>query len=301
MRIGVLSDCRVPTLPHTGHGLGMVAIDIADGLTQCGHDVGLYAGPGSIWDGDVILHEDETARATALDLNKRDVWLDLSHLHDLSKSHPDGAIVNWIIDLECPWKPPNCIVGNAFQQKLFPEARVVPLGVPVDEIPLGNGNRKDAVFVHKVALHKGYDIAKAFGKLADVDVVFVGENLWGADLTGCRHILNLAPDALYQFLGGAEVLLSPARMDAGGRVNLEAAACGTPVLCLDETGTMEHVAHCVSGFICRDLDEMVEAYGDLDVLSPKIAREWVKETHDLPLMVDGIEAQLTAVLDGERW
>ena len=200
MQIGILSDCRVPTLPDSGHGLGRVAIDIANGLKQRGHDVGLYAGPGSVWDDQLFIHGNETERATALDLNKRDVWLDLSHLHDLSKAHPDGAIVNWIIDLECPWKPPNCIVSNAFQQNLFPNARIVPLGIPVDAIPLGSGDRKGAVFVHKIALHKGYDIAKAFGKLAGVDVTFVGENSWGADLTGYKHISNLAPDALYQFL-----------------------------------------------------------------------------------------------------
>jgi glycosyltransferase involved in cell wall biosynthesis len=304
MKIGVLSDCRQPTVGKGGHGLGRMAIDIAEGLKRYGHNVVLYAGPGSEWGGDVVCHENETLRAQSLAEPENhgfmiDAWIDLSHNHDLSRLCPRWKVVNWVVDTECKYTPPNAVVGNAWQKQYFPSAKIIPLGIDVDKIPLGMGG-ENLVFVAKIHANKGADIAMAAAKKAGKILKMYGQ-VW-TDIDPPNYCGVIDDDAkLFAILGGAAGLLSPSRVDAGGRVNLEAAACGTGVLCLEGTGTACHVEHGVSGWICADEAEIVDAVQDLAHLDRKTMREWVRDTHDISVMVDKVLMALCAVRDGERW
>ena len=48
MKFAILSDTRLPTSPDFGgHGLGQIAYAVAAGLAALGHDVTLFAAPGS--------------------------------------------------------------------------------------------------------------------------------------------------------------------------------------------------------------------------------------------------------------
>jgi glycosyltransferase involved in cell wall biosynthesis len=200
-------------------------------------------------------------------------------------------------------------VCNAWQQNAFPGARIVPVGIDVDAIPfiedplpgLGRFSREPYLaFCHKIHVNKGYDLALEVGRRAGMAVHFAGERF--ADVALERYHGEIDSDAqLYEFVGCAVGLLSPCRLDAGGRVNLEAAACGTPVVCLDWTGTREHVAHCVSGFVCRDTDEMVEAVADLPQLDRVRCREWVADTHGIERMIETLLTWCAAARDGEAW
>lgn len=310
MKIAVLSDTRVPTLPTGGHGLGRMAWDIAAGLAKRGHEVTLFGGHGTqIPDGYSFLvvnhHDNEASRAADFSMRGFDAALDLSHGHDVSRLRPDFLVVNWIADTECDWQPPRAIVGNEWQQRQYPKARIVPLGVDVDSIPFRAEAERIALewaylaYAAKIHPLKGVDFALMVHERQRVPVRFVGEAFMNIKLP--NWVKSLEGTEFYAFLGGALGLLSPCRMDAGGRVNLEAAACGTPVLCLDRTGTRCHVEHGVSGYLCKDANELVEAVQDLALLERTKAREWVRETHDLRLMIDGAEAALQAAADGECW
>lgn len=306
MKIAVLSDCRMPTRREGGHGLGRLAWDLAAGLAVK-HTVTLFAGLSSdTLDGvQMRFHGDEADRARQLAADHvyldQDVMVDLSHQHVLSKLlDADRPVINWVADLECDYQPPCAVVGNAWQQKALPSARIVPLGIDVDRIPPFTGKKEYYLaYAAKIELRKGYDIALDVHCRQAVPVRFVGERFVQDDLPWWKP--ELTGVAFWQFLGEAKGLLSPCRLDAGGRVNLEAAACGTPVLCLEGTGTSEHVEHCLSGFICHDTAEMADAVGDLACLSGYKMRRWVQETHDLRRMVEGVERLAQAVADGERW
>lgn len=311
MRIGVLSDTRVPTRPAGGHGLGRMAWDIAAGLARRGHSVVLYAGPDSEAPDGVRLqaHGSETLRVAFLECDDADAYLDLSHYHDLSRRRPDWPVVNWIVDQEVAYAPPRAVVGNAWQRRTFPAARIVPLGIDVDAVPfveqrfpgMGRFSKEPYLaYCHKLHPLKGVDLAAQVGDKAKVAVHYAGE-LFVTPAPANWHG-ELTDDALlWEFLGCAEGLLSPARRDAGGRVNLEAAACGTPVLTLAGTGTACHVEHCVSGFVCADVDELADAVQDLPRLDRRAMRAWVRETHDVSVMLDQLESLLTEAADGGTW
>lgn len=306
MKVSILADTRAPTLAAGGHGLGRMAFDIASGLRARGHTVTLYAGLNSDMPEGVTLHTcaNEKMRAQELAVGvDTDAVLDLTHDHWLSRYCPDVSVCNWVVDTEFSGHLPNTIVGNAWQHTQFPSARIVPLGIPVDEYELVAAPDDYVLFAAKIHINKGYDYALAAAWGAGKRLLMIGENMAGHDLPpNIEYLPEIADNALFRrYLSRASMLLAPYRNDAGGRVLLEAAACGTPVVALSGTGTACHVMHGVSGLVCDTPDDLVTAIHSSAHIDRAGCRAWVKAAHDLPLMLDGVEAALTAVARGLRW
>lgn len=303
MKIGILSDCRVPTQGVGGHGLGRVAWEVTGELAKRGHEITLHAGYGSTAPRLVtvmIMDGSEAVRAEKMQTPQQDVYLDFSHNHDLSWLRPDWAVVNYISDNETGYQPPNAVVCTEADLCDYPNARRVPLGIDVKSIPFyENGRQSYLAYLAKIITHKGVD--KALDLAArGLDVHFAGENLERRELPHYRG--ELCGYDVYEYLGRAAALLQLATIGAGGgRISLEAAATGTPTLVFDSNGAQEHVIHCLTGFVVRDLDEMADAVSDLAYLNPLKIREWVNDSHSLTQMVDELEKHLRAVREGERW
>ena len=69
-----------------------------------------------------------------------------------------------------------------------------------------------------------------------------------------------------EFLGGAAAVLFPVDWpEPFGLVQIEAMACGTPVIALRRGSVPEIIDEGQSGFICEDIDEMVDAVRWLEV------------------------------------
>lgn len=317
MKITVISAIDQPTLANGPNGLGRHAWDIAANLHKRGHEVALMAGPGSEWDGGLLnITSSETWRAENWEAHRcdGDAYIDVSHLHELSRLRPEMPVINWVADQECKYEPPNCVVGNEFQARGYPKAKIVRAGIDVAAIPFyphaltpdpspsgrGEEKRPYVAFCAKIHHLKGWDLALDAARLAGVDIRFAGFNYAGVDLPG--YVGEIHDNAtLYDFIGNAIALLSPSRLDSGGRIPLEAAATGTPTITTDATGTQYHVKNAVSGFVCRDVEEMAEAIKDAPLLDRAKVRAWVKERHDMPVMIDALEDLCRRVAEGERW
>ncbi len=304
LRIAVLSDCRVPTLPVGGHGLGRAAADCAAGLAARGHAVTLFAGPQSKAPAGVALamHTDEVSRVDCLNPADADVWLDLSHYHTLTKRR-EFRQAHYIMDDECGIEPVCTIVGSAFRQRSWPASVVVPLGIDTAAIPFDAAGGAHLLYAAKLHYLKGWDIACAVAKESARELHLYGELFLPPGVDAPEGYKGTVNDnaALYAILGGALAFLAPARSDAGGRVLLEAQAAGTPVLTFGDVGCVSHVEHCVSGFVCATPTEMAEAVADVPLLSRKATREWVVAHHDMAVMVKGLEDALMRVADGGVW
>ncbi len=306
-RIAVLSDCRLPTLPLGGHGLGRMAWDIAEGLHAAGHDVTLCAGPHSQAPDGVllVLHEDETTRAESMARGALhyDALVDLSHFHDLSQLKPEWPVVNWLVDIECPYEPPNIVTAGEWHGSQVKSSRRVPLGIPVKRYPFVEEPEDYILFAGKLHHLKGPDLAFQIAARTDEKLVVIGDNMGGYAIPS--EVVYLGPiadnRAFNAWLSNAKALLMPSRLESGGRVILEAAACGVPTVTLDWSGTRDHVQHGVSGFVCRDPFEMVDALADVPLLDRFKARVWCEQNHDRKAMIDGLVGVLQAVGNGERW
>jgi glycosyltransferase involved in cell wall biosynthesis len=170
-----------------------MAYDLARALHDCGHTVSLLTGLNSQAPEGVTLAEwdtDETRRAEQLASGYTgmhrdpapDVIIDLSHKHDLSRLAPDLPILNWLVDTECDYEPPNIVVGNKWLASQVKSSRIAPLGIDVAAYPFVA--KPDDYVLYAAKLHplKGFDIAIDVAREAGVKLVMIGENLAGAAL-----------------------------------------------------------------------------------------------------------------------
>lgn len=93
-----------------------------------------------------------------------------------------------------------------------------------------------------------------------------------------------------EFLHNAAALLFPIRWpEPFGLVMVEALACGTPVLALDEGSVPELVDDGRTGFICKTEDELVEAVGRIPDLDRAQCRAEAERRFSPGAMVDAYE------------
>src|SRR5207249_6377166 len=79
-----------------------------------------------------------------------------------------------------------------------------------------------------------------------------------------------------ELLAHARAMLFPIQWDEPfGLVLIEAMACGTPVLAFDGGSVSEIVRDGVSGWVCRDVDDMAARAQSL-AIAPRSCRDWVE-------------------------
>jgi glycosyltransferase involved in cell wall biosynthesis len=98
-------------------------------------------------------------------------------------------------------------------------------------------------------------------------------------------------------LSGAGALVMPIQWDEPfGIVMVEALASGTPVIGLGRGSVPEIVEDGRTGFVCANLDGMVDAVGRLDEIDPSACRRAAADRFDASVMVDGYEAAYRATV-----
>ncbi len=310
MKIAILSDTRRPTLSDGHHGLGKTVHDIASGLMERGHEVTLYGGLGSCLEGGTtIAHEDEMERAIELShdpaLTKHDVILDSSHQHTLAMMIDSPPVINRMGDMETRWKPTNAVVETAWMNEQFPDAKVIKKGIRTSDNTSVSFSSPDKYLLYMSELigWKGFDAALKIQRETYYEVRFAGVvslPVAGYQIENYQGVLT--GDPKWDLLQSAYCLLHPSRKDAAPRLPLEAAACGIPTLCLEEGGgTVDHVEHGVSGFICKDVDDMIRTLPFVRHLDAVLIRDWLHSTHRFEVMIDGYEMVLEQALEGEIW
>ncbi len=307
MKLAVLSDTRLPTAKNfAGHGLGQIMLAIADGLRERGHDVHLFAGAGSEFSGGMIQRQDER-EFLQIDFSGYDAVLDGGHFHELSRLHPDAPIINLSHDREAnPGK--NAVFPSAAHRKWHgydeQNGKIVYNGVNppegfVGDKPLQNG---DSYFAYLSTFYppKGAVMAMEAARLAGVKLVMAGPTP-PAPPPGSNYIGPLWGTDKLNFLAGAKALLFPSGIEAGPVTPLEAQSMGCPVIVSSSGGSQENMQNGVTGFVCRDTVEMVEAIRKIDQIDRAMCIAWIGENRSARAMVETYELLLGDVAKGRRW
>ena len=114
---------------------------------------------------------------------------------------------------------------------------------------------------------------------------------------GAEYLGDVAGAEKRELLGNASALVFPIEWEEPfGLVMVEAMACGTPVLATRRGSVPEVVEDGLTGFVCDDVDEIVERFESLDQLSPRKIRDRVRERFDSQHMTEGYEAVYRSVL-----
>lgn len=303
MKIAVMSDTRLATSANEpGHGLGKIMLAIAEGLQAREHDVTLFAGAGSQFDGKLVIRGDEREFLSAV-FTHYDVILDGGHRHELGRMQPGLPVVNLSHDREAsPGK--NAVFPSkahrAWHGYHEQNGKVIYNGVKVDAIP--DQPRLGTYFAYLSMFHnpKGPLMAAEAARLAGVDLVMAGPTP-PSPPPGTRYVGPLWGADKLNFFAGARALLFPASVEAGPVTILEAQSVGCPVIVSAFGAAQENMLPDVTGYACEDTLQMAEAIGQVDAIDRLRCWDFVDRERSEKRMVDAYEALLEQVAAGERW
>src|SRR4029077_5233756 len=163
---------------------------------------------------------------------------------------------------------------------------VVHHGIPAGDYTFSEEKKDYVGFLGRIAPCKGPHLAIEAARRAGVRLKLAGEvqplfrDYWE------QQVLPLIDGVQIEYVGAVDhaqknELLSHARAllfpiqweEPFGLVMIEAMACGTPVLALPGGSVEEIVRDGVSGWICRDVDDMAARVGDL-AIPPSVCRDY---------------------------
>ena len=171
-----------------------------------------------------------------------------------------------------------------------PIAAVIHHGVRPERFPLGHGNGGYVLFLGRMAASKGADHAIHAARAAGVKLVIAAKCWEEEEVRYFEQRVQplLGDDAEYvgevggaeklALIGGATALLNPIQWDEPfGMTMIESLACGTPVIATGRGAAPELVDHGVTGFLCANQDELVQALHSVSRLDRQACRATVAE------------------------
>jgi len=277
MRIAVMSDTRLPTAwDYPGHGLGKSMLLLAEGLAELGHEVGLFAGPGSKSPVLAKTSDHEEWLARSVFGWAPDVVLDGSHSHYYQREFPGYPVVNRSADREQrpgAWavypsrahaqamgEPHGTVIYSAVDERMF-----VPAALPA---------RTYLLWLGPVDIgHKRVDRAIQTAQLAGMPLIIAG--------TGqIRHEGFIGPvdgAQKVRLIQDAAAVLVTGEIEAGPLTALEAAYCGTPVIGWRQGGTPEYVGDGDSGYLVETPGEAADVLTRFERPQADAVRGWALE------------------------
>ncbi len=171
---------------------------------------------------------------------------------------------------------------------------------------------------------RGYDLAIAVAQKTGIQLVLAGEHpdneLFQSQRDACHHAMKLAegysnirveflpsdPDhhvAKRKLLRQAKALLYTVQFhEPFGLSQVEALACGTPVLAPKYGSCPELIVDGKTGFICDNtVNAYAEAVSRVSELSPEVCRKNAVSRFDYRVMAQNYLTEYKKVLNGDTW
>jgi glycosyltransferase involved in cell wall biosynthesis len=180
----------------------------------------------------------------------------------------------------------------------LPIAAVVHHGIDVDEFPNGRGEGGYIAMLSRMAedkgVHRAITIARAAGRQLKIaakmrephEVAYFDEYVRPHLGDGVEYVGELDAAGKRELLGAAAALLNPITWsEPFGMANLEALACGTPVVSCPRGATAEIVVHGVTGFLGETDDELIAGLATIDRIDRDACRSHVRRNFSVERMV----------------
>jgi glycosyltransferase involved in cell wall biosynthesis len=191
-----------------------------------------------------------------------------------------------------------------------PYAGVVHNGVELDAHPFRAQKEDFLIFIGRVSPEKGPHVAVDVARRAGMPLVMIvkrdepeewefWEQAVRPRLSADVQVLEQPPHMVKaELLSRARAALCPIDWpEPFGLVFVEAAACGTPVITRPLGAAPEIVRQEVTGFLCVDADEMVDAVAAAPDIDPEVCRAHVAESFSADAMVRKYERMYRQVCE----
>jgi glycosyltransferase involved in cell wall biosynthesis len=190
-------------------------------------------------------------------------------------------------------------------------AGVVHNGLDLSSHPWQKDKDDFVLFLGRCSPEKGPELAVEVAKRAGVPLVMMVKRTepqeyehWEREveprLRGNEELIfDSSQELKVDLLGRARATLMPIQWpEPFGLVMIESMACGTPALAMPLGAAPEIIVDGKTGFLTETVDEMVEAVGRIDEISPEACRDHVTEHFSAEAMVDKTERILERVATG---
>ncbi len=208
------------------------------------------------------------------------------------------------------YKKPNLVTISNSQRKDFPKINYLATvynGVNLSEFEFSETPRDYFLFMGALGEHKNPKDAILAAKKAKVKLILAGGKkrepyfskkinplIDGKKIKYVGEVTGKERINLYKYAKG---FLFPIKWpEPFGLVMAEAMACGTPVIAYPNGAAVEVVKDKKTGFIVRNVQEMVKAIKNIDKIDRKKCRERVKKHFTVEKMVDGYEKIIKKII-----
>lgn len=178
-------------------------------------------------------------------------------------------------------------------------SKVIHHGLDAMEFPFEAQKQDYLLFLGRMAKEKGAHIAIDVAMMTKKPLMIAGKKreVWEEKYfteyveprlnDEIRYLGEVTHEEKLELIKNASCLLFPISWpEPFGMVMLEAFACGTPVIGFACGSVPEVINHGVTGFIVKDIDEMIEAVGQLSEINPKDCRAIVEGYFSQDRMVE---------------
>ena len=209
-----------------------------------------------------------------------------------------------------PWVTYVAISDAQKQLEEMPRLRTIHHGLRMEDYAFKADKQPYLAFLGRMAPVKGPHLAIEVAKRAGLPLKLAGEvqplfqDYWKTqvlpeiDGREIEFVGEASLDIKNELLGNASALLFPIQWNEPfGLVMIEAMACGTPVIALPGGAVPEVVRDGVSGWICRDVEEMAARAVNI-AISPASCRDYVEREFSVERMAADYEELYRACLDG---
>lgn len=336
MKIAVVSIVFKATPPQGYGGIERVVYILVEELVRQGHEVTLFATPGSYCSGktievsgydpskapsgimkksDIISEEPlYEAMKEYLQNNPVDIIHDWSFQNLFVLRHPEAFpfIISTCVPPLSDYKRPNLVAcSNAHAILCKGNTKYVHYGLNLNDYRFSYSKKDYFIHIAKIARYKGQHMAIQAFRKTKKNLKIAGnieDRLYYNIFV--RPLLWISPNVSYigeirgtnDYLCEARALIqTPRWFDAFPLVILEAFASGTPVISFPEGGIPEQIVDGVNGFLCKNTNELVESINRISDIEPQECRAYAEEYFSVSRMAKEYIGLYNRVIDGECW
>lgn len=156
-----------------------------------------------------------------------------------------------------------------------------------DNFQLPTGKRDYALYVGRIIDRKGYRIAQDVCEKKGIRLILAGP---GKVEGYGEHVGEVGPEERTRLMSGAIALFAPTQyIEPFGTVQVEAMACGTPIISTDWGVFTETNIEGVTGYRCRTFKEFCDATDKVRYLDHAKIREYALSRFSMPVVAKQYE------------
>lgn len=201
---------------------------------------------------------------------------------------------------------------QAFAQQGF-VARRCYNGIDLDKYPFQAEKNDRLMFLGRISRSKGPHLAIKAAREAGVGLDIVGATSFVDDVDYVNEVKKLCDGKQVKFIGevnhktkieylqNASGILIPSNFgEPFGLISVEAMACGTVPIALNDGALKEIIKDGQTGFICNSIDQMASRIKEIELIDPKACRKRAQHFSKEKMAKEYVKLY-TQIINGQEW